>query len=86
MPRLQKSLGSPHLVRNTAKRFLSNLPGIINEIGLNQQGAIVGYHSWLIILILINDLIDTCGLLFAFFQTILSFVGTDCLIMQEKCV
>ena len=25
-----------------------------------------------------------CGLLFAFFQTLLSCVGTDCRVMQEK--
>ena len=46
--------------------------------------AMVGYRSWLLFLILINDLLDMFCILFAFSQTLLSCEGTDCLVMQEK--
>ena len=63
-----EELRSRHLVRNTAKRVLSNLLSKhyhMVEIGLNQQ-------IWCFLSIIsINDLLDMCGLLFAFSQTLI---------------
>ena len=44
------------------------------------------FINWRLFLILINDLLDMFGILFAFSQTLLSCEGTDCLIMQEKVI
>ena len=47
------------------------------EIRLNQQSPMVEYRSWFLFLILINDLlVMRGGLLFAFSQIMLSYVGS----------